>query len=249
MSQFALRIPDSLHGYAKEIAQVSLNRLPDTGESGLRSMAEFLPPSSVMQPAPPCQAGELASIIYTSGTTGRPKGVMLSHANMLSNAHACLDTFVVNGDDLFLSSLPLSHTFERTLGYYLTVMTGATVAFARSIPQLAEDMQSIRPTLLISVPRIYERIHRAIQAKLDEELPINRYVFHLPFRLRCASWRMSWMLIRPGCRAAVAAGASPRKMCCWQWSKSPPASQPRLPCRKTCRLSRLSVIALNSACR
>ena len=158
---------------------VSLNRLPDTGESGLRSMAEFLPPSAVMQPAPPCQAGELASIIYTSGTTGRPKGVMLSHANMLSNAHACLDTFVVNGDDLFLSFLPLSHTFERTLGYYLTVMTGATVAFARSIPQLAEDMQSIRPTLLISVPRIYERIHRAIQAKLDEELPINRYVFHL----------------------------------------------------------------------
>ncbi|WP_435627106.1 AMP-dependent synthetase/ligase [Candidatus Ferrigenium straubiae] len=122
---------------------------------------------------------DLASIIYTSGTTGKPKGVMLSHANMLSNAHACLDTFAVHRDDLFLSFLPLSHTFERTLGYYLPVMTGATVAFARSIPQLAEDLQIIRPTILISVPRIYERMYAAIRASLDEGSSLRRKLFHL----------------------------------------------------------------------
>jgi long-chain acyl-CoA synthetase len=122
---------------------------------------------------------ELTSIIYTSGTTGKPKGVMLSHANMLTNARACLDTFVVRGDDLLLSFLPLSHTFERTLGYYLTVMTGATVAFARSIALLSEDLQTIRPTLLISVPRIYERVYGAIRIKLEEGSPLKRKLFNL----------------------------------------------------------------------
>src|SRR5512135_378695 len=111
---------------------------------------------------------ELASIIYTSGTTGRPKGVMLSHMNILSNAYDALATFRVRGDDLLLSFLPLSHTFERTCGYYLQVMTGATVAYARSIPLLSEDLQTIRPTILISVPRIYERIYGVINAKLNE---------------------------------------------------------------------------------
>lgn len=158
---------------------VSIGKINNDDESRLKSMAEFLPPSAQLQPAPPCRMDELASIIYTSGTTGRPKGVMLSHANMLTNANACLDTFTVSGDDLFLSFLPLSHTFERTLGYYLTVMTGATVAFARSIPLLSEDLQIIRPTLLISVPRIYERVYGAIKAKLDEGSPLKRMLFNL----------------------------------------------------------------------
>ncbi len=100
----------------------------------------------------------LATIVYTSGTTGRPKGVMLSHHNILTNAEACLQVLTVDHDDLFLSFLPLSHTFERTCGYYLTIMAGSTVAYARSIPQLGEDLQTIRPTMLISVPRIYERV-------------------------------------------------------------------------------------------
>ena len=157
---------------------VSIGDLRDD-EPRLKSMAEFLPPVAQLQPAPPCQMNELASIIYTSGTTGKPKGVMLSHANMLTNAHACLDTFTVRGDDLLLSFLPLSHTFERTLGYYLAVMTGATVAFARSIPLLSEDLQIIRPTLLISVPRIYERVYGAIKIKLEEGSPLKRMLFHL----------------------------------------------------------------------
>lgn len=158
---------------------VSIDKLANGNDPHLKSMAEFLPPAASLQPAPPCQMNELASIIYTSGTTGKPKGVMLSHANMLINAHACLDTFIVRGDDLLLSFLPLSHTFERTLGYYLTVMTGATVAFARSIPLLSEDLQIIRPTMLISVPRIYERVYGAIKVKLDEGSALKRTLFNL----------------------------------------------------------------------
>ncbi len=157
---------------------VSIDNLRNTGELRLVSMGEFLPKTAQLLPATPCLTDDLVSIIYTSGTTGKPKGVMLSHANMLSNAHACLDTFAVKGDDLFLSFLPLSHTFERTLGYYLAVMTGTPVAYARSIQLLSEDLQSIRPTLLISVPRIYERVYGAIRTKLEEGSPLRRRLFY-----------------------------------------------------------------------
>ncbi|HXU94599.1 MAG TPA: long-chain fatty acid--CoA ligase [Gallionella sp.] len=157
---------------------ISIDSIRNSNDHSLQSMEEFLPPAGQLQRAQPCGTDELASIIYTSGTTGKPKGVMLSHANMLSNAHACLDTFAVHGDDLFLSFLPLSHTFERTLGYYLAVMTGTTVAFARSIPLLSEDLKTIRPTLIISVPRIYERVYGAIRARLEDGSSLRRKLFH-----------------------------------------------------------------------
>ncbi|BCK87833.1 long-chain-fatty-acid--CoA ligase FadD15 [Sideroxyarcus emersonii] len=139
----------------------------------------LLTPVAELQPAVRCECGELASIIYTSGTTGRPKGVMLSHSNMLSNTYDAMATFTVRSDDLLLSFLPLSHTFERTCGYYLQVMTGATVAYARSIPLLSEDLKIIRPTILISVPRIYERIYGSIKNALAEGSPLKRKLFDL----------------------------------------------------------------------
>ncbi len=122
---------------------------------------------------------ELATIIYTSGTTGKPKGVMLSHLNILSDVHDSLRTLQLPRGSLFLSFLPLSHTFERTVGYYLAVMAGSTVAYARSIPLLVEDLQSIRPTVLVSVPRIYERIYAAIKVKLQEGTAFRRRLFDL----------------------------------------------------------------------
>ena len=168
--------------------------LDDFGSDEVRlvSAAKCLPDNAKLQVAPLPQAGEgandalramasneLASIIYTSGTTGRPKGVMLSHYNMLSNAYAALDVIPVRDDDVMLSFLPLSHTFERTCGYYLQVMAGAAVTYARSIPQLSEDLVSVRPTILISVPRIYERVYAAIRAKLAEGSPVKRMLFNL----------------------------------------------------------------------
>ncbi len=108
----------------------------------------------------------VATIVYTSGTVGRPKGVILTHGNILWNAWASHDCNTVHADDLFLSFLPLSHMLERTLGYYLPMMAGATVAYARSVAQLAEDLPVVRPTVLISVPRIYERVY----ARIDEQM-------------------------------------------------------------------------------
>lgn len=122
---------------------------------------------------------QLASIVYTSGTTGRPKGVMLSHNNMLSNAYAATSKMAVRRDDVFLSFLPLSHTFERTVGYYLTVMTGSLTAYARSVQLLGEDLLTIKPTILISVPRIYERVYAAIKAKLAEGPGLRAKLFEM----------------------------------------------------------------------
>jgi len=123
-------------------------------------------------------ADELATIVYTSGTTGRPKGVMLSHRNILFNCERAVEIVPVNRGDLLLSFLPLSHTFERTVGYYLPMLVGATVAYARSIPELAEDLQTIRPTMMVSVPRIYERVYNKIQAGLAEKPRVAAWLFN-----------------------------------------------------------------------
>ncbi len=158
---------------------VSEENISPDGDARLLNLRDFLQSGKTSVPAVPVASTDLASLIYTSGTTGRPKGVMLSHGNLLSNAYASLDTFPVRDDDVFLSFLPLSHAFERTLGYYLPMMSGATVVFARSVALLAEDMKVIRPTLLISVPRIYERIYGAIRARLEENAAYARALFHL----------------------------------------------------------------------
>ena len=117
-------------------------------------------------PQHPPTVDELAALVYTSGTTGKPKGVMLTHANVMSNVGATLARVAPLQHDLFLSFLPLSHTFERTAGYYLPIAAGCCVAYARSVAQLAEDLKTVRPTILISVPRIYERVHGRLQAML-----------------------------------------------------------------------------------
>jgi len=126
---------------------------------------------------------ELATIVYTSGTTGAPKGVMLSHRNILSNAHMGLQSVAVTTDDLFLSFLPLSHTLERTAGYYIPIMAGAAIAYARSIPDMPEDLLQIRPTALISVPRIFERVYKAIQTQLEQASSLKRGLFNLTLRV------------------------------------------------------------------
>ncbi|MEJ2247613.1 MAG: AMP-binding protein, partial [Acidobacteriota bacterium] len=125
------------------------------------------------------ESTDLATIVYTSGTTGMPKGVMLSHRNMLENAFACLKSEPIYREDKFLSFLPLSHTFERTVGYYIPMMAGACVTYVRSIDKLAEDLLEVRPTVLISVPRIYERVHQKIVLSLKGKPAPFRYLFKL----------------------------------------------------------------------
>jgi long-chain acyl-CoA synthetase len=129
---------------------------------------------------------DLASIVYTSGTTGRPKGVMLSHRNMLSNAYSGMRSVALTPDDHLLSFLPLSHTLERTVGYYAALMSGAKVSFNRSIPELAEDLRHRKPTVLISVPRIFERVHNKIYAGLGEQSKFAQWLFQIAINI---GWR------------------------------------------------------------
>lgn len=149
----------------------SLTAIPASGDDpAVGSLAQWLAGAahagSATVPKAP-EAGDLAAIVYTSGTTGKPKGVMLTHHNVISDVKAVLERIAPTVEDVFLSFLPLSHTFERTGGYYLPIAAGSCVAYARSVPQLAEDLKTVRPTVLVSVPRIYERIHAKLLEKLS----------------------------------------------------------------------------------
>ncbi len=156
---------------------VLLDGAPEQANGNLSAASQLLPAGEHPLQGIPVDPHALASIIYTSGTTGRPKGVMLSHHNMLAIADGALQLVQIDTSDTFLSFLPLSHTLERTAGYYLPMMAGATVTYARSIPQLASDLQVVKPTVMISVPRIYERIYERITGQLQKGSPIKRWLF------------------------------------------------------------------------
>jgi long-chain acyl-CoA synthetase len=178
----------------------------------VRVAHDWLPSTA---PEPPARDGDphaLATIIYTSGTTGRPKGVMLSHHNLLSNALGGITLIRVYQEDLFLSFLPLSHALERTAGCYLPMMTGSCVAFARSVNQFAEDLLTIRPTLMIAVPRVFERVHARITEQLSKRPALARWLFQLTetagwHRVLRAQGRAGWrplLLLWPVLRRQVA---------------------------------------------
>lgn len=135
-------------------------------------LSDWLNAGAVWQgklPQPPLE-DELAGVVYTSGTTGRPKGVMLTHRNIVSNVKATLECVSPQTGDIFLSFLPLSHTFERTAGYYLALATGCLIVYNRSILLLAEDLKAVKPTVIISVPRVYERIYARLEKALAKNL-------------------------------------------------------------------------------
>jgi long-chain acyl-CoA synthetase len=105
---------------------------------------------------------DLATIIYTSGTTGEPKGVMLTHDNIYSNVMAGRAAIPFAGQDTCLSFLPLSHIFERMAGHYLTFTTGTSIAYAESIDTVPFNMSEVRPTIVLSVPRLYEKMYARV---------------------------------------------------------------------------------------
>ncbi|NOY87272.1 MAG: long-chain fatty acid--CoA ligase [Deltaproteobacteria bacterium] len=122
------------------------------------------------------EADDLVTIIYTSGTTGEPKGAMLTNNNFLSNVRQILEVIQIKNTDTCLSFLPLSHVFER-LAYYLFLYTGGKIAYAESIDQLIPNMGEVRPTILVSVPRVYEKAYGRILDRVRESSLLKRIIF------------------------------------------------------------------------
>jgi long-chain acyl-CoA synthetase len=146
--------------------------------SGRDAVEAVLPRQAPEFEAAPLEDVALATICYTSGTAGRPKGVMLTHGNILANVAACERLRLARRDDVFLSLLPLSHMFERTGGYYLPLSIGAKVAYARSVSQLAEDLASERPTVMFAVPRVFEKFAARVNEALAKS-PAKKRLFDL----------------------------------------------------------------------
>jgi len=146
----------------------------------------------------------LASIVYTSGTTGKPKGVMLSHDNIMQDAWSGVQSIDVYPSDHFLSFLPISHMLERTVGYYIPMLSGASVSFSRSIADLANDMLTQNPSIMITVPRIFERVYNKVDEKLSQKSIIIQTLFHysidiawkhFQYKQNKSAWNIQFLLL------------------------------------------------------
>lgn len=120
---------------------------------------------------------ELATLIYTSGTTGQPKGVMLSHANLCANVRSALEVLSIGPDDSCLSLLPLSHSFERMAGHYTMFHAGVTIHYAESIDKVAQNLTEVRPTVVLSVPRLFEKIYARVLENAMAGGAVKRRIF------------------------------------------------------------------------
>ncbi len=143
------------------------------GDTYMASHPTFFPDASkAVRPE------DLLTIIYTSGTTGNPKGVMLTHANMCSNIIASASVIPFTAQDTLLSFLPLCHSFERMAGYYTATAVGATVAYAESIETVRDNLLEVHPTIVTTVPRLFERIHSRLIKQIDAAPPARQKIFH-----------------------------------------------------------------------
>lgn len=136
------------------------------GRALAREMRENLKPS------------DMALIVYTSGTTGPPKGAMLSHHNLLWTAATSANQMNLTPDDESLSFLPLAHLLEHYV-FFSTIVIGGTINFAESIDKLSQNLGEVRPTILIGVPRVYEKIYSRIQTMAESKGPVQARIFRM----------------------------------------------------------------------
>lgn len=121
---------------------------------------------------------DISALIYTSGTTGLPKGVMLTHANFCSNVKSAVEFIGFYDTDHHLSFLPLCHSFERTAGYSAVLSCGARISYAESIDTVSRNLVEVKPTVMISVPRLFEKVYNTIAKSVEEGSPIKRGIFN-----------------------------------------------------------------------
>ncbi len=128
------------------------------------------------------QGSDLCTIVYTSGTTGQPKGVMLTHTNLCSNINAINELIHVDANDIFLSYLPMCHSYERIAGFYIAFGYGAATAFAESLDTVRTNLKEIQPTIMTSVPRLFERIRNGVIANVEKQPAARQKVFALALK-------------------------------------------------------------------
>ena len=199
-------------GLPSHLTALSLTDLLASGEHGT-------------EPAQPVSDPGLATIIYTSGTTGRPKGVMLSHTNMLANTEDAAAVLPLSEEDLFLSFLPLSHGFERTGGLYTSLRGGGTIAYGGGIASLTDDLAAVRPTILCCVPRVLERVYQHMLGERENAPFVKQKILSwalrvgqaagrvrtanatgttaLPLPLSNTGWPTAWYFVRSARRSAA----------------------------------------------
>ncbi|MGZ8803431.1 MAG: AMP-dependent synthetase/ligase, partial [Mycobacterium sp.] len=148
---------------------------------------------------------DLATLIYTSGTSGDMKGVMLTHGNIASNVSTCCGLFSFNDKDECLSFLPLSHIFERMFGHYCMLHSGVVINYAESVDTVAADMQRWRPTLMASVPRLYEKIYGRVLDAVRAGSPVKRRLFFWGKRVgeKAVELRLAGRPLPPALRAQL----------------------------------------------
>ncbi len=158
------RIPDHItqlflnnnHPYPKTDRYLSWNQVLESGKTADTNSGALAKQLGTLSP------DQTATIVYTSGTTGQSKGVVLTHANILSNVRDVLSVIPLNENEIALSFLPLSHIFERTVGYYTLLAVSGRTYYIHDIETLAESILEINPTIMLSVPRLYEKVHLRI---------------------------------------------------------------------------------------
>lgn len=152
---------------------------PESKEVRSVNVAEWLKEGeSVLTLPPGPEEEDLAALVYTSGTTGKPKGVMLTHKNIMSDISALLYNIAPNPSDTWLSFLPLSHTFERTTSYYIGLGMGNKVTFSRGVARILDDLKLVRPSIMMSVPRVFEKVAAKINERLKQKGAVSRLVFN-----------------------------------------------------------------------
>ena len=129
------------------------------------------------------QPDDLCTIVYTSGTTGEPKGAELAHRNLVDISRAILKVFPLSADDSTLSFLPFSHVFERINGLFIGMMFGGQAWISRGTDHLAEELGDVKPTVMNSVPRVYEKMYGAVMARVREAPTVRRALFNWALRV------------------------------------------------------------------
>jgi long-chain acyl-CoA synthetase len=160
---------------AEKLRGVSIPAVSFENAAGAEPFEDFLRRGKGAEPAR-IGPDDLATLIYTSGTTGTPKGVMLTHGNLVSNILASCAVLPIARDDLALSFLPLSHSFERLFDY-AAFWQGASIAYAEHVDKVRDNMGEVRPTIMAAVPRFYEKVYAGIRKKAQEMKPWKRGLF------------------------------------------------------------------------